>query len=215
MSVYSEISVENVDNISHVRNSLQPQFDFIQSLDKEVKESLYNYTTEYGYHAELNEMLQKSIEITKPFYKKMYTDMVYCFDNSPHLLNAITVYKGSEDPEKFTNIGFNLNYFLSTSMDSREAMKFIEDETQFLFVITCTPGSYSVLPLENISESPSELEVLLPPKGKFSIQKLVEKNDSLFNVNTIYATYIPENSVFIQNLIPDKSFWKKLTELFY
>ena len=207
--MYSKISIENVKNI------LQPQFDFLQYLDKEIKESLYNYTTENGYHAELNIMLQKSINIIDPFYKKIYNDLIYCFDKAPHLLNAITVYKGSDNPNKFTNVDFNLNYFLSTSMDPNEAIKFIEDDTYFLFVITCTPGNYSVLPLENISESLSELEVLLPPKGKFSIQKTVEKNKSVFNVNTIYATYIPEDSVFIKSLVPNKSFWNKLTRLFY
>jgi hypothetical protein len=198
--------------ISDVVPDLQSYFHYVDNLSQTVKISIYDYTTDRGYDVELNEKLINKVELSG-FYKEMYNNIMFAFDNSPHLLHTLTLYKGSDN---FMNTDFNLNYFCSTSYSVDEALKFTE-ERGYLYVITCTPGSYGVLPIEKISESPSELEILLPPRGKFSIQNIVKREDSIYNVDTIYITYIPISSVIIdtqREIIPENSFVRMLKYFF-
>jgi hypothetical protein len=188
--------------------NLKYYFEYIDKLNENVRESIYDYTTERGYDEELNEKLVNKIELTG-FYKNMYENIMYAFDNAPDLSFPITLYRGWSD---FMNVDFNLNYFYSTSYDVKQALKFVEDDGT-LYVITCTPGKYGILPIQYISESPSELEIMLPPRGKFSIQNIIKAQDSIYKVPTIYITYIPHNAIVIdteKEIIPDSYFAKLL-----
>ena len=194
--------------MNEVKLKLQIFFDYIDSLSEDIKESIYDYSSELGYHSELNEIMREYKDLNG-HYKLIYKDLMFAFDNAPKLTDTITLYRGSD---RFLNTDFNLNYFYSTSYDSNQALKFVENDN-FLYVITCTPGNYSLLPIERISESPSEFEVILPPKGRFSIQKEVRKQDSIYNVPTIYITYIPETAIIVDTkkaIITDE----KIIEMF-
>jgi hypothetical protein len=212
-SEFGSIIINEPVDLEYTGMLLKPHFDFLDKLTDEEKVFIYDYSSEKGYHSRLNEILRDDT-LLQGYMKEMYDTMIRLFNNGPDLLFPLTLYRGSD---KFMNSDFVLEYFYSTSYSINQALKFTE-KNNYLYVITCPPGNYTILPIEKLSDSPDELEVILPPKGKFIIQKIVSKAESNYNIDTIYITYIPENTIIIdttKSIIADTTFWKKLATYFF
>jgi hypothetical protein len=161
---------------------------YIKTLDEEVQNVLKWYTDEDGISDDLNDALRlkrlNKQELNQRD-QKYYDKIMSAFDNSPTLDNKLTVYKGSN---LFIEKEFFLDCFVSTSYDYKVAVNFVENEG-YVYIITLEPGDYSVLFLEEIG-SRQEKEILLPPKGKFVVNKIKPQE----NFTSIYMTYIPEKT---------------------
>lgn len=165
-------------------------FTYVNALNKEIKNSLFYYTTEE--YKNLNNKLRKGMVLSNS-QKQHYDNILSAFEAGPTVRSTYTLYRGMN--KKYTV--FENDGFISTSKSKKEAMSFVGGEC-CLYIITLTPGEYTILPMEDISEHPEEEEVLLPP-GKLSIQSITPKT-SVGNedgVDLIYCTYIPDNAEII------------------
>jgi hypothetical protein len=140
----------------------------------------------------------------------VFNDIMSVIDGGPYVKQPFTLYRGMGYKHK---VMFQHRGLLSTSHDKEAAKRFSEKHC-CLYVITITPGQYTLLPLENISESPDEYGVLLPP-GKLALQYILsefaDNNDE--GIDVVYCTYIPDNAEIIDkdvkiqkavNLVIDK-----------
>lgn len=158
--------------------------DYINLLSKDLKESLFFYTT----HEFTN--INKNNDIPS---NKHYDNITQIFKGGPVMKNTMTVYRGMTKRYKKLDEGG----FISTSADKSIAKQFKRGGC-CLYVITLTPGEYTLLPLESLSENPQEKEILLPP-GHLSIQMIIPYSENTENVDMIYCTYIPGNSEIVDN----------------
>jgi hypothetical protein len=169
-------------------------YNYIELLNKDLKDSLKYYTTfEYK---ELN-MSLKNNHIMSKEQRKNYENILKIFEGGPVMRMNMTVYRGmTKRYKRFENEGF-----ISTSANKEVAKMFAKNRYCCLYIITLTPGEYTILPLEKISEMPKEEEILLPP-GDLSIQSIVPYTDpeNRDNMDIVYCTYIPKNAEIVNNI---------------
>ena len=165
---------------------------YVALLNKEQKNSLRFYTS--SEYKELNSKIRQGHLLSKEF-KQHLDNIMDCFDGGPTLNTNLTVYRGMTT--KYT--AFENKGILSTSL-SKHKTKVFTGTSCCLYIISLTPGEYTILPLNPVSEIPEEDEILLPP-GSLSIQKVIPYTDptNTENVDIVYCTYIPENSTIINS----------------
>lgn len=162
---------------------------YVQLLKKEQKQSLKFYTSpEYK---ELNNKVRSGHMMSKDL-KYHYDNIMDAFDGGPTVNSVMTVYRGmTKRYTVFENKGI-----ISTSLSKQTAKTFHKGSSCCLYVITLTPGEYTILPLGSVSEMPEEEEILLPP-GTLNIQKITPYIYNEESVDLVYCTYLPENSKMI------------------
>lgn len=171
---------------------MQVFIDYINLLEPHLKKSLEYYTT--SEYKELNNYVRNNRIMSKE-HREHYNNILDIFEG-PILRNTITVYRGMTKRYKM----FDTQGFISTSTNKEVAKSFSKGSSCCLYIITLTPGEYTILPLSEISEMPEEEEVLLPP-GDLSVQMVVPYTDSenKENVELVYCTFIPNNAEIMQN----------------
>ena len=174
-----------------INSNLKIFYDYIDVLNKELKESLFYYTT-YEYK-NLNQSIRSNLLLSNE-NRKHYNNILSIFESGPIIKDTITVFRGMT--KKYSIIE-GQHGFISTTTDIKIAKRF-SGGICCIYVITLTPGQYTILPLETISDRPDEKEILLPP-GKLSIQSIVQYNDPNNDqkIDLIYCTYIPNNANII------------------
>jgi len=184
---------------------------YVTILKKEQKDSLRFYTS--SEYKELNNKIRSGKILTKEL-KNHFDNIMDAFDGGPTVNSTITVYRGmTKKYSAFENKGV-----ISTSLSKESAKTFHKGSSCCLYIITLTPGEYTILPISSISEMPEEQEVLLPP-GSLFIQKVTPYSDpnNIESVDLIYCTYIPENAKMINtdklNNLNEKQFNKMKLEL--
>jgi hypothetical protein len=167
---------------------------YVALLKKEQKDSLYYYTTNDAYKI-INEKMRTGQTLTLNSKQHM-NNIMNAFDGGPTLDTVLTVYRGMNKPY---NTLENKGGVISTSL-SKQSAKSFKGTSCCLYIITLTPGEYTILPLMSITELPEEEEILLPP-GSLSIQKVIPYTDptNTENVDIVYCTYIPENAKIINS----------------
>jgi hypothetical protein len=170
---------------------MQVFIDYINLLEPHLKKSLQYYTT--SEYKELNNSVRNNMIMSKE-HREHYNNILDIFQG-PILRNSITVYRGMTKRYKM----FDTQGFISTSTNKEIAKSFTKGSSCCLYIITLTPGEYTILPLSEISDIPEE-EVLLPP-GDLSIQMIVPYTDpeNKENVDIVYCTFIPNNAEIMQN----------------
>ncbi len=164
-------------------------YNYIKMLNSDLKNSLTFYTSDY--YKEIN---SKENYINNEIKNHM-DNIQTVFEGAPTMNQTITVYRGMKKEYKDDKI----TTFISTSKSKDQARKFMSNNC-CMYIITLTPGNYSILPLEDVSEHPDEEEILLP-SGLISIQKR-DKDEKGYDV--FYCTYIPEDSeIFNTNQIKE------------
>jgi len=165
---------------------------YITLLKKEQKDSLTFYTS--SEYKELNSKIRNGILLSKEL-KHHLDNIMDIFDGGPTLDTVLTVYRGMN--KRYTS--FENKGIISTTL-SKEKTKVFRGTSCCLYIITLTPGEYTILPLNSVSEMPEEEEILLPP-GSLSIQKVIPYTDpnNTENVDIIYCTYIPGNAEIINS----------------
>lgn len=156
------------------RSKLQKHERYVESLSIDQRASLYKYT---AFCSRANQLIWRGKKLvgTDAIY---YNEILNIFAKGPHVTEAFQVYRGtSKDCRDYSG-------FISTSRDKDASKLFMEDAC-CMYTITVPPGAFTVLPLENISKSPDEYEVLLPP-GKFHVTGV--------NGAEIDCVYIPDFS---------------------
>ena len=167
--------------------------NYINALNDNLKNSLIYYTGE-GYD-DLNRAFRRNNMLSNKD-EKHFNNIMEIFEGGPRVRKSYTLYRGMNVKFQTT---FEHKGLLSTTYKKKIAIHHFAEKDCCLYIITITPGEYSILPLESISENPEECEVILPP-GKLSIQSFVssidEENED--NIDTIYCTYIPDNAEIIE-----------------
>jgi len=169
-------------------------YNYIAALDKHLKDSLIYYTTpEYK---ELNNSLRNNRMMSSE-HKQHYDNILDIFEAGPTMKTVLTVYRGMTKRYKM----FENEVFISTSTSKKVAKTFSRGGSCCLYIITLTPGQYTILPLDTISEIPDEYEVLLPP-GNLIIKSIVPFTDpdNKEGVDIVNCTYMEESAVIVQNV---------------
>lgn len=163
---------------------------YVSLLKKEQKESLAFYTS--SKYKKFNLKIRNSQMLSNKF-KQHLDNIMDCFDGGPTLSVNLTVYRGMY---KRYNV-FENRGIISTTL-SKQITKNFRGSTCCLYIISLTPGQYTILPLDSLSDMPEEDEIILPP-GDLYIQKVVPYTDptNTDNVDLIYCTYIPKNAEII------------------
>ncbi len=171
---------------------------YVNSLPRELKESLFNYTT--SQYKDINTYLRtgslsgKSASLEERTIQNI-ANIDQAFLNAEPLMETLTLYRGQEE-EIFDTKGFT-----STTYNVGRTSNFVDGVSRCcMYVITVLPGS-KILPLAVLSEEPSEAEVLLDRKARFVITKTEMKTynfeEETLALKTIYLTYMPENTTEI------------------
>lgn len=181
-----------------IREILKPQYEYINNLDQEEKDIILNYTKD-GYR-ELNENLRKRKLLSLSQERMMYI-LDNIFNNIQAINEPIIVYRGGNYiPDS------NVDSFISTSLDINVPLEFIPKTSLMsttrccLMEILISPGS-KVLPIEKLSDSRYEHEILLPRTGTFMLTNVTTINHRYYNnlIDTItkyQITYVP-NTVLL------------------
>lgn len=177
----------------NITRCIIPFLNYIDALNQPLKDSLRYYTGE-GYD-DLNRSFRRGVIMSEK-NEKLFNDIMTVMEGGPFVKQPLTLYRGMGYKHKHKDI-FQHKGLLSTSYDKEAAKRFAEKNC-CLYVITITPGQYTILPLENISESPDEHEILLPP-GKLSIQYILPEfaDENNEGMDVVYCTYIPDNAEII------------------
>ena len=162
---------------------LEPQFNYVQTLRPEIKNAIMDYSdTSYS---DLNERLRSGIVLTR--YQRNLIDLIdEAFEGVPPTEQPITVYRGV----KGTFVPDTVSY-VSTSSDPNIAKSFTGKHCCRLQILI-PPGSH-ILPIESISNSPNEREILLPREGRFIITNM--RSDNPDGIRSYNLVYIPESSI--------------------
>lgn len=165
---------------------------YVQLLTQEQKQSLKFYTS--AEYKDLNSNIRTG-QLMSQSIRHHYNNIMDVFDGGPTVNSVFTVYRGMT--KRYT--AFENKGIISTSLSKTVAKTFHKGSSCCLYVITLTPGDYTILPLASVSEMPDEEEILLPP-GTLSIQKITPYFDpnNEDSVDLVYCTYIPENNKIIQ-----------------
>lgn len=165
---------------------------YVTLLRKEQKDSLKFYTgSEYK---ELNSKIRNGSLLSKELRQHL-DNIMDVFNGGPTLDTVLTVYRGMN--KRYT--AFENKGIISTTL-SKKTTKAFRGTSCCLYIITLTPGEYTILPLHSVSEMPEEEEILLPP-GSLSIQKVIPYTDptNTESVDIVYCTYIPKNAEIINS----------------
>jgi hypothetical protein len=200
-----------------IQTELKPQFEFIESLPKDIKTSIILYTE--NLFTVINTALRDTAlreglatKLSKE-HENVLKDIDYAFENVPVLKNSLTVYrKVSNKPpvemktpfpnphSKYYKDKFDekkMTSIISATYDKGVASRF-DIRTDCCILVITVPAGSSVLPIENIFSFKKEREVLLNRKGKYYItgETIEEYEDSKGNYEsyTYHITYISENS---------------------
>lgn len=161
---------------------LESQINYVNSLNNNIKSAIEAYTgNEYE---DLNYKLRSNL-ILNPYELKLINLIDSAFEGAPPIDQPITVYRGIKS--KYMP---DLSSYVSTTHNIEKTSGFI-GKYCCLFIILIPPGS-QILPIETISSSPSEKEILLPRNGKFIITNMsTETTMDTYNVSYIPKTIIP------------------------
>jgi ADP-ribosyltransferase exoenzyme len=168
----------------YIYSTLTDQYKYVDSLSTETIKAIKDYTgSEYE---ELNENLREDRPLTtRQLLLKDHLDTA--FAGVPVTDTPLVVFRGEKQQH---DIG-GLKAYLSTTFDINQTEEFHGPKC-CLFIITVSPGS-RVLPLDMISKSRYEKEILLPRSGNMFITNM--HYDGGLKVYDI--TYLPERSVEI------------------
>ena len=169
-------------------------YNYIKALDKDLQYSLKYYTT--SEYKELNDSLRHSTSLSEE-HKQHYQNMLDIFEGGPNMKTVLTVYRGMTKRYKM----FGKESFISTSTSKTVAKRFSKGSSCCLYIITLTPGQYTILPLDALSERPDEFEVLLPP-GDLIIKSIVRYTDSdnKDGVDLVYCTFMEKSAVIVRDV---------------
>lgn len=168
------------------------QLEFLKTLDKRYLKSIRLYTEE-SFILLNSKLASLEIPISTRLpdgvlpdkLQEIYDDLIYIFQNIPPISKKIKVYRGIGDVEDDPkNIIKNLTRrFVSTSTQEEVVEDFIVGDCCKLIIYI--PKGSKVIPASPYSQSPEELEVLLPPGGEYKVSKKEQdENDvTLYNIN--------------------------------
>lgn len=168
---------------SVIHSLLHEQFQYVRLLNKNHKTTLNWYTTasNSGYR-NLNHHLRHH-ESLHPAEQSHYANLIMAFQNTPRLMHPITLYRGVHDIPISTHL--HAPGVSSCTYDILVARSFAKPSCCILEILL-SPGNFSVLPLEEVSNKPEEKEILLPP-GIFILE-----NKTQYNSYTLLKTkFIP------------------------
>lgn len=185
--------------------NLKLQFDFIDNLSENIKDSIRNYTLN-AYMA-INTKLRNNEKLLK-IEQDILDDIDYAFKNVPPISSQITLYRAinsSHPVYKDDKLeGFNpkkMVSVISATYDIESTGEFYSDKTKCCMLVITVPAGSRILPIENISEFKDEREILLNRNGAYYItgrgERIYEFHTEKDTVFTYYITYIPKNSVIV------------------
>lgn len=178
---------------------LEPQLDYVKSLDKKYKTALKYYTGS-GYD-EINRYLENLDKgKNNPYNDYANTliprinDIDQVFKDVPPTTKSFVVYRGIKLKHKIEQDFISKGY-VSCSANKKTSLTFNALKTHVccFFEITIPKGS-RIIPLEGITQCPAEMEILLSRDSKFH----VVKHTFTPTGNTMIVKY-EEN---INNLVP-------------
>jgi hypothetical protein len=169
--------------MDNTRQVLAKQYAYVSNLNHNIIESIRDYTG--NSYRDMNLRLRNKEFLGE--YHDIVDNLDRAFQGVPSTDQPILVYRGI-DTEKFIA---DIQAYLSTSYDIDEVYSYTGKNCCLLRIVISS-GS-KILPLEDISETPLEKEILLPRSGEFKITNL-HYEDTLAIYDLIY---IPENSVQI------------------
>ena len=156
---------------------LKEQYQFVESLDFNLKQSLHKYTTDY--YTDINSYLRGEKSFLEPRHRRVLEDLDYIFETIPPITSNIILYRGNVSDK------LNSRSFQSTSYDKDIATSYGD----YIFVITALPGS-KIIPLMSISAHAYEEEFLLDRDGNYQVT-YSDRSEGLLN---IYISFGPSDS---------------------
>lgn len=167
--------------------NLSEQNLFVEQLPDDIKRSLVLYTG--ALFDRFNESLRRG-KVLSAQHRSHLNNIDIAFEASPQLEETITVYKGLDTEDIFSD-----KAFISTSLYRRAALEFSGQQC-CLLQITVPPGS-KILPLSGISRSPHEAEILLDRDGELKVtgEKIDRRRN---NVKVLFVSYTGWQAVDLQ-----------------
>ena len=140
---------------------MDKQVKFIESLSKNMQNSIKKYTKD-EYYESINDKIDNK-EYLNQEEQDIVNALKLAFENVPPLEDSITVYRG------ITKDFIPRKSFISTSIDKDVAINFANDRTLCCLLIIHIPPGEKILPLYTISANKHEKEVLLNTNLKFYV----------------------------------------------
>jgi hypothetical protein len=169
------LDVQTIDSV------LKQQYEYVDSLDGRIKDSIAEYT---GSEFEvLNDHMRRGKSLSS-HHQEIRNDLEKAFVNVPPLERPILLFRGVKQEHDMGK----LTAFVSVTFDINQTDDF-HTKKCCLFIITVSSGS-KILPINRLSESFYERELLLPAEGTFFVTN-VHYDQSL---KVFDLTYIPEKA---------------------
>lgn len=172
-----------------IRSHLRAQYNFVKErvvTNPQKRKSVKDYT------GEAYESINKSLLYGTKLSDKnriIINDLDEIFRNIPPLEDDILVYRGVTVKHKFGV----LSGFISTSYDISKAVTFADKQKQCCIFIIRVPAGAKVIPLEDVSITSNEGEILLPRSGYFKARGTSYKNGfETFNLDLVLDAPSPK-----------------------
>lgn len=171
-----------------IRSHLRPQYEFVKervATNPQKKKSVKEYT------GEAYESINKSLLYGTKLSAKdqiIVNDLDEIFKRVPPLEDDILVYRGVTVKHKFGVLAG----FISTSYNFATAITFADKQKQCCIFIIRVPAGAKVLPVEDLSVTSNEGEILLPRSGYFEAKGTVYKSGfECFNLDLVLDSPLP------------------------
>lgn len=167
---------------------MEDQYRFVKFLSDDIKASILEYTG--NAYERINKKLRDSRtgDLTQ-IERSIVVNLDRAFEAVPPLEEPMTVYRGIR-----SNSFELISSFVSTSKNKKQALDFVKGGKCCLLNITVSPGT-KILPVDVISDSPSEEEVLLSRDTQFVI------TNTLYNetekLQEYFLSTMPGTSTFV------------------
>jgi hypothetical protein len=175
--------------------SFKDQLNYVDNLPKNIKKSILAYTQPYGIYLNINKLLRQGKNMETKEQQIVLNDIEFAFKNVPKTTKELKIWRGIKPP-KYEFKTEEMVSLISGSRDRKIAENFALRFMACCLVEITIPVGSSILPIENVSMSKTEQEILLNRNGKYFQTGFVEYKEGVHDdYTTYYITHIPEGSV--------------------
>ena len=186
---------------------MKKQIEYVDNLDKSIKNVLSWYTTDNGYKFLNSALRNKKEKYLNDDFKNKLNLIDKAFLLAPKISKPITVYRGL-DLKSSEDITFHTNSFISATTDIESTYSFTSSTNNCCILKINVASGSKILPLKNLSTVKHEDEILLDRYGIINATYKYEKDKMIF----IDCVYIPEDSIEIKSEKDIKQAKKEFTD---
>lgn len=177
----NQLRILQTEEMEKIHIILKDQYNYLENVNQDIKKSIVDYTM----NSDINRTLWEGLPETK-LEKKIKSSLDDELKKIPPITQPIIVYRGIKR-DFISNRGY-----ISTSYVKQVAIRFSELDCCLLTIIL--PVGSRILPIDILSDIPTEGEIILPRESNFLITNIRYIKGHIYIIKCYDLVYIPPDS---------------------